>query len=132
MKSWAGAVGLMQLMPAASRQFKVQNAYDPEQNIHAGVMVLRYLDGLWVKTVADPNERLKFVLASYNVGVSHVIDARNLAAKYGKDPTKWDDNVETYLMLKTKRQYYKDPVVSAGILQVYGAGELREGSARKI
>jgi membrane-bound lytic murein transglycosylase F len=119
-KSWAGAIGLMQLMPAASRQFKVQNAYDPEQNIHAGVMVLRYLDGLWAKTVSDPEERLKFVLASYNVGVSHVIDARNLAAKYGKDPTKWDDNVEMYLALKTKRQYYKDPVVSAGYCRCLG------------
>ena len=119
-KSWAGAVGLMQLMPAASRQFKVQNAYDPEQNIHAGVMVLRYLDGLWAKTVSDPNERLKFVLASYNVGVSHVIDARNLASKYGKDPTKWDDNVETYLMLKTKPQYYRDPVASAGYCRCLG------------
>ena len=119
-KSWAGAVGLMQLMPAASRQFKVANAYDPKQNIHAGVEVLRYLDGLWAKTISDPNERLKFVLASYNVGVSHVIDARNLAAKYGKDPTKWDDNVETYLMLKTKRQYYRDPVVSAGYCRCQG------------
>ncbi|MEI9917184.1 MAG: transporter substrate-binding domain-containing protein [Bacteroidota bacterium] len=119
-KSWAGAVGLMQLMPAASRQFKVKNAYDPEQNIQAGVRVLQYLDGLWAKTVTDPNERLKFVLASYNVGVSHVIDARNLATKYGKDPTKWDDNVEMYLMLKTKRQYYRDPVVTAGYCRCMG------------
>lgn len=119
-RSWAGAVGLMQLMPAASKQFKVVNAYDPEQNIQAGVRVLQYLDKLWTKTIDDPGERLKFVLASYNVGVSHVIDARNLAAKYGKDPTKWDDNVETYLLLKTKSQYYRDPVVTAGYCRCYG------------
>jgi membrane-bound lytic murein transglycosylase F len=119
-RSWAGAVGLMQLMPAASKQFKVVNAYDPEQNIQAGVRVLQYLDRLWAKTIDDPNERLKFVLASYNVGVSHVIDARNLAAKYGKDPTKWDDNVETYLLLKTKPQYYRDPVASAGYCRCFG------------
>lgn len=119
-RSWAGAVGLMQLMPAASKQFHVANAYDPQQNIKAGVKVLQYLDGLWSKTVSDPNERLKFVLASYNVGVSHVIDARNLASKYGKDPTKWDDNVETYLALKTKSQYYRDPVVSAGYCRCLG------------
>jgi membrane-bound lytic murein transglycosylase F len=107
-------------MPAASKQFKLVNAYDPQQNIKAGVRVLQYLDGLWAKTVSDPNERLKFVLASYNVGVSHVIDARNLASKYGKDPTKWDDNVETYLLLKTKSQYYRDPVVSAGYCRCHG------------
>jgi membrane-bound lytic murein transglycosylase F len=119
-RSWAGAVGLMQLMPAASKQFKLANAYDPQQNIQAGIRVLLYLDKLWAKTIADPNERLKFVLASYNVGVSHVIDARNLAAKYGKDPTKWDDNVETYLLLKTKKQYYRDPVATAGYCRCYG------------
>jgi membrane-bound lytic murein transglycosylase F len=119
-RSWAGAVGLMQLMPAASKQFHVANAYDPEQNIKAGIRVLQYLDGLWSKTVSDPNERLKFVLASYNVGVSHVIDARNLASKYGKDPTKWDDNVEMYLMLKTKPKYYRDPVASAGYCRCVG------------
>jgi membrane-bound lytic murein transglycosylase F len=119
-RSWAGAVGLMQLMPAASKQFKLGNAYDPVQNIQAGIRVLQYLDGLWAKTVSDPAERLKFVLASYNVGVSHVIDARNLASKYGKDPTKWEGNVETYLLLKTKSQYYRDPVVSAGYCRCYG------------
>jgi len=119
-KSWAGAVGLMQLMPAAMQQFKVKNGYDPVQNIRAGIRVLQYHDKLWAKTVTDPNERLKFVLASYNVGLSHVIDARNLAAKYGKDPTKWDDNVELYLSLKTKSKYYKDPVVSAGYCRCQG------------
>lgn len=119
-RSWAGAVGLMQLMPAASKQFKLQNAYDPQQNIQAGIRVLLYLDKLWAKTIDDPNERVKFVLASYNVGLSHVIDARNLASKYGKDPTKWDDNVETYLLLKTKKQYYRDPVATAGYCRCYG------------
>jgi membrane-bound lytic murein transglycosylase F len=119
-KSWAGAVGLMQLMPAALQQFKVKNGYDPAQNIQAGIKVLEYHNKLWAKTVTDPDERLKFVLASYNVGLSHVIDARNLAAKYGKDPTKWDDNVELYLSLKTKSKYYRDPVVSAGYCRCQG------------
>lgn len=119
-KSWAGAVGLMQLMPAAVQQFKVKNAYDPEQNIRAGIRVLQYHDKLWAKTVADPNERIKFVLASYNVGLSHVIDARNLASKYGKDTTKWEGNVETFLSLKTKSKYYRDPVVTAGYCRCQG------------
>lgn len=119
-RSWAGAMGLMQLMPAAVQQFKVQNAYDPEQNIRAGIRVLQYHDKLWSKTVADPNERIKFVLASYNVGLSHVIDARNLASKYGKDTTKWEGNVEMYLSLKTKSKYYRDPVVTAGYCRCQG------------
>jgi membrane-bound lytic murein transglycosylase F len=113
-ESWAGAMGLMQLMPATIEQFKVKDVYDPAQNIRAGVRVLKHLDGLWAKTIEDRNERVKFVLASYNAGLTHVVDARNLARKYGKDPLKWDDNVEYYLTLLTDPQYYRDPVTAAG------------------
>jgi membrane-bound lytic murein transglycosylase F len=113
-KSWAGAQGLMQLMPATVTQFKVNDVYDPEQNIRAGVRVLGHLDKLWAKTVVDPNERVKFVLASYNAGISHVVDARNLARKNGKDPVKWDDNVQYYLTKLSDPKYYRDPLAAAG------------------
>jgi membrane-bound lytic murein transglycosylase F len=119
-ESWAGAVGLMQLMPATGEEFNVSNLYDPNQNVKAGVLFLKRLDDLWSKTVADQNERLKFVLASYNVGLSHVIDARNLTRKYGKNPVLWDDNVEYYLTQKSKSQFYRDPVVAAGYCRCEG------------
>lgn len=113
-ESWAGAMGLMQLMPATVAQFKVANVMDPGQNIQAGVKVLNHLDGIWSRTVKDPGERIKFVLASYNAGISHVADARNLARKYGKDPTLWDNNVGSYMQMLTNSKYYRDPVVAAG------------------
>jgi membrane-bound lytic murein transglycosylase F len=113
-ESWAGAMGLMQLMPAAAAQFKVNNVYDPEQNIRGGVRILKHLDDLWAKTIEDPNERVKFVLASYNAGLSHVVDARNLARKYGKDPLKWEDNVQYYFSMLNNSKFYRDPVVAAG------------------
>lgn len=119
-ESWAGAIGLMQLMPVTGEQFHVSNLYDPAQNIKAGVLFLKRLDELWSRTVEDQTERLKFVLASYNVGLSHVIDARNLTRKYGKDPVKWDDNVEFYLLQKSKSQFYRDPVVAAGYCRCEG------------
>jgi membrane-bound lytic murein transglycosylase F len=119
-QSWAGAVGLMQLMPDTGEQFDVSNLYDPKQNIKAGVLFLKHLDGLWAKTVADSLERTKFVLASYNVGLSHVIDARNLTRKYHKDPTRWDDNVEYYLLQKSKPQFYRDPEAVAGYCRCEG------------
>ncbi|MEQ9165913.1 MAG: lytic transglycosylase F, partial [Fulvivirga sp.] len=75
---------------------------------------LQYLDGLWLKTIKDDEERIKFVLASYNVGLGHVEDARNLANKYGADPTVWNDNVEKYLLLKSNRDYFTDPIVNSG------------------
>ncbi len=113
-KSWAGAYGLMQLVPETGRRFGAQKLYDPEQNIMAAGAFLKHLDGLWAKTVDDKKERQKFVLASYNVGLGHVVDARNLARKYNHNPTIWDDNVEKFLQLKSKREYFTDPIVKLG------------------
>jgi membrane-bound lytic murein transglycosylase F len=112
-ESWAGAVGLMQLMPAAAEQFGASDRTDPNQNLRAGAKCLKHFDKLWGKYVTNPHERLKFVLASYNAGLSHVVDARNLARKYGKDPAKWED-VESFLKQKSNPRYYRDPVVMAG------------------
>jgi membrane-bound lytic murein transglycosylase F len=113
-ESWAGARGLMQLMPETAKQFGVTNRDDPTQSIKAGVKYLKYLDSLWAKTIEDSEERLKFVLASYNVGLSHVVDARNLAGKNNLSPIHWEDNVEFFLIKKSDPEFYKDPVVEAG------------------
>ena len=112
-QSWAGAVGLMQLMPATAEQFGAADRTDPRQSLRAGAACLKHFDKLWSKYVSDPNERLRFILASYNAGLSHVVDARNLAKKYGKNPAKWDD-VESFLKQKSNPRYYRDPVVMAG------------------
>ena len=112
-ESWAGAVGLMQLMPETAAQFGALDRTNPNQSLKAGVRYLKYLDKLWGKNIRDPNERLKFVLASYNAGLSHILDARNLAKKYGKDPTKWDD-VESILVQKSNPKFYRDPIAVAG------------------
>ncbi len=113
-ESWAGAKGLMQLMPRTASEFGAHNLEDPRQNIRAGVGYLNFLQNYWMKKIPDPNERLKFILASYNAGLSHVVDARSLAEKYGKDPQVWFDNVEFYLTQKSEPEFYRDPVVTAG------------------
>jgi membrane-bound lytic murein transglycosylase F len=113
-ESWAGARGLMQLMPGTAKRFGATNLDDPRQSIRAGVGYLKYLDNYWAKKVSDPNERLKFVLASYNAGLSHITDARKLAEKHGKDPQLWEGNVEYFLTLKSDPKFYRDPVVAAG------------------
>lgn len=112
-ESWAGARGLMQLMPETAKRFGATNADDPQQNIRAGVNYLRYLDKYWAKNITDPDERLKFVLASYNAGLSHIIDARELAKKYDKTTVVWNE-VEYFLLKKSDSKYYRDPVVTAG------------------
>lgn len=113
-ESWAGAEGLMQLMPATAKQFGVKDVHNIEQNIRAGVRYLKWLDELWMEEVPDSAERLKIVLASYNIGPNHVKDARNLAKKYGADPNIWDENVEAYLLKKSEAKYYNDEVVKVG------------------
>ncbi|CAN5389352.1 transporter substrate-binding domain-containing protein [soil metagenome] len=111
--SWAGAVGLMQLMPSTAEQFGVVDRTNPYQSLKAGARYLKYLDKLWAKYIPDKNERLKFVLSSYNAGLAHIIDARALARKYGKDPGIWA-NVEFYLKQKSNPKYYRDPLVVSG------------------
>jgi membrane-bound lytic murein transglycosylase F len=113
-ESWAGARGLMQLMPGTAKRFGATNLDDPRQSIRAGVGYLKYLDKYWAKRVTDPGERLKFILASYNAGLSHITDARKLAEKHGKDPNVWNENVEYFLSKKSDPMFYRDPVVMAG------------------
>lgn len=112
-ESWAGARGLMQLMPETAERFGATNLDDPKQSIKAGVNFLKYLNKYWSESIADDDERLKFILASYNAGLSHIIDARQLAIKYKRNPNVWKD-VEYYLLLKSEPDYFRDPVVKAG------------------
>ncbi len=112
-RSWAGATGLLQLMPATAREFGVTNALDPTDNVQGAVKFLKWLQRYWEKRVPDEGERLKFILASYNCGAGHVEDAQRLTEKYGGDPQKWDD-VSYWLLQKSTQQYSSDPVVKFG------------------
>ena len=116
--SWAGAVGLMQLMPRTAGSFGLtkENAFNPELNIEAGVQYIKSLTLLFRK-VTDKEERIKFILAGYNCGPSHIMDAMALSTKYGKDPQIWNNNVEYYLLKKSEPEFYKDPVVKYGIFR---------------
>jgi len=113
-KSWAGAYGLMQLMPSTGQQFGIDIYSSPENNIRAGIKYIQWLQDLFEDKVDDEQERIKFILASYNVGPGHVLDARQLARKNGRDPEVWDNSVAYYLLRKSDPEYYHDPVVEHG------------------
>jgi membrane-bound lytic murein transglycosylase F len=111
--SYAGAVGLLQLMPVTLERFGVKNANDPYQSLMGGVKYLRYLDKFWRERVPSSNERLKFILASYNIGHGHVEDAWRLTLKHGENTQSWE-NVSQFLKRKSQVEFYSDPVVKSG------------------
>ncbi len=116
--SWAGAEGLMGIMPNTAKALGVtpHELKDPDAGIRAGVDCLRkFRQGF--SMVSDRDEKLKFVLASYNAGIGHIYDARRLAEKYGKDPSVWDNNVAEYVRLKSDPEYYNDSVCKHGYLR---------------
>jgi membrane-bound lytic murein transglycosylase F len=112
--SWTGAYGLMQIMPATAEAFGVENIEDPRQNIKGGILLLNSLNNQFIKLIPDSTERVKFVLAAYNIGLGHVNDAQRLAKKYGKNPLVWENNVDLYLRNKSEEKYFKDDVVRWG------------------
>ncbi|KPK82942.1 MAG: lytic transglycosylase [Bacteroides sp. SM23_62_1] len=113
-RSWAGAYGLMQLMPTTARRFGVSRNSSPDQQIRAGIEFIKWLDNRFKDQVPREDERIKFILAAYNVGYGHVVDAMNLAEKNGKNPKVWDQNVDEFLLKKSNPKYYLDPVVKYG------------------
>jgi membrane-bound lytic murein transglycosylase F len=115
-KSWTGARGLMQIMPATAKELGVTNRADPKHSITGGTT---YLKTLWDKfeEATDTVQRQKLTMASYNCGYYHVLDAQKLATKRGLDKNKWDDHVEDIILNLSIKKNYSDPVVSYGYVR---------------
>ena len=122
-----GAIGLMQLMPSTAKQYGVTVHSGTEEQIAAGVKYIKSLYRALPDEIPE-QERVHFVLGSYNIGLGHILDARRLAEKYGADPNVWYGNVETYLRLKSKPEYYRDSVSRNG----YANGRQATDFVRKI
>jgi len=103
-ESFAGAQGLLQVMPRTAKFMGFSKISKPEDGIHAGV---KYLD--WVRNRFEPtlpfNERMWFTLAAYNAGHGHVEDARRLARQKGWDGDRWFGNAEKAMLLLSKKKY---------------------------
>ena len=128
-RSWAGACGLMQIMPSTAQHvgLSMSKIYDPEANISAAVKYIKQLNDTF-SDIPDAQERRWFVLAAYNGGSLHIRDAMALAAKDGKKaPYRWRD-IERYVLLLRQPQYYNDPVVKHG----YMRGDETVGYVRRI
>ena len=116
-RSWAGACGLMQIMPGTADHLGLSraNIYDPEQNIAAAVRYIAELERSF-SDIREHSERTKFVLAAYNGGHFHIRDAMALARKNGRNATRWRE-VEPFVLGLSQPQYYNDPVVKNGYMR---------------
>ena len=96
-RSSAGAVGVMQLLPTTAKDPKVGIADidQVESNIHAGIKYLDYLRSRYFDDPAISKQDQTFLaLAAYNAGPSRMINLRAKAEAAGYDPNVWFDNVE--------------------------------------
>jgi len=101
----AGAIGLMQLMPATAKSLGVANPDNPEAGIHAGLKYLNRLRNRFDDHI-PMDERTWLALAAYNIGYDRVRRARESARESGLDPDKWFGNVEV-AMQQMNRSYWE-------------------------
>ena len=116
LESRQGAKGIMQIRPVVARHFKVpvESINDTETNIRLAGMLLSELETMLRMPASTPKQdRLSIILASYNAGIGHVLDARRLARVEGANPNSWAD-VSHYLELKSTPDYYEQEVVKCG------------------
>ena len=117
--SKAGAVGLMQLMPATAKRYGATDRYDPRQNVHAGA---RYLKSLIDRYGKD----LELALAAYNAGENAVDRCGRCIPAYGRPrPTcprscastrRWSRKPEPDLRQNPTRFYSARGTVSSPLL----------------
>lgn len=106
-KSSKGAGGIMQLLPSTFKEVSKKNPnikgslFDPKHNIAAGIFYNKELYDLW--HTKEGNERIHFMLASYNAGKGNIIKAQKIALKNGKDPHIWK-SISPYLKKVTGKR----------------------------
>ncbi|MBR3906589.1 MAG: transglycosylase SLT domain-containing protein [Bacteroidaceae bacterium] len=113
--STVGARGVMQMMPRTLQGLEVPDSLHAD-NRHNIMASARYLKSLFYmfRRVKNYDERINFVLASYNAGYGHIMDAMRLARKHGHDRHKWNASVDSFLIKKSIPEYYNDSICRNG------------------
>ena len=91
---------------ATAETIGITNRLDTHQSIMGGAKYLSQLIRRVPESVKGEN-RLRFALAAYNVGMGHIYDARKLAQQLSKNPNSWQD-LKTVLPLLLQKKYYKN------------------------
>jgi len=101
----AGAVGVMQVMPATAEKMQVGDVTQLEPNIHAGVKYIRFIvDQYFADEPMAALDKVLFAFASYNAGPAKIRALRAEAQSQGLDPNVWFDNVERIAAVRIGRE----------------------------
>lgn len=104
--SSTGVKGLMMLTLSTAKQVNIEDREDPKQSITGGAAYLSSIRKRLPEQIEGEQDRQWMTLASYNIGLGHLEDARKLTNKDGKNPNLWTD-VKQYLPLLSKKQWYE-------------------------
>ncbi|MDP5145013.1 membrane-bound lytic murein transglycosylase MltF [Shewanella sp. ULN5] len=104
-RSPTGVRGMMMLTRPTAEYVGVNDRLDAEQSIRGGAIYLKDMIDRLPESIPD-SQRIWFALASYNIGMGHVEDARKLTQSMGMDPSSWRD-VKKVLPLLQQSKYYK-------------------------
>ena len=99
-----GVRGLMMLTQATATQVGVTDRTDPAQSILGGADYLHSLQNRLSDRISG-DDRLWFAMASYNVGLGHVRDARKLTERQGGNPNLWVDVKQRLPLLRDKKYH---------------------------
>jgi membrane-bound lytic murein transglycosylase MltF len=122
-RSQAGAIGIMQLMPATGRALRVGDITKAEPNVHGGFKYLRQIYDKHLDTSSvDEQNRTLFAIAAYNAGSSRIASLRAEAEKKGLDPNVWFNNVE---LIAARRVGQETVVYVRNIYKYYIAYKLQ-------
>ncbi len=126
-KSHAGAIGVMQMLPSTARDKNVAipDIKKIEPNIQAGAKYLRFMADRYfpVKDGLDALNSAFFTFAAYNAGPARVAKLRSEAKKKGLDPNVWFNNVE---LIAAKRIGRETVQYVSNILKYYIAYKFLE------
>ncbi len=100
-----GVRGLMMLTHPTARQLGIQDRTDPQQSILGGARYLQSLMRRLPERISG-EDRLWLALASYNVGLGHVEDARVLTERQGGNPDLWHQVKQRLPLLRQKHYYH--------------------------
>lgn len=115
-RSHRGARGLMQVMRSVARDFGVPDdrINDPETNITLAVKLLQRIENtLRFSPKTSDDDRTRIILACYNAGMGHIIDARRLAVKHGVNHNSWAQ-LRPFIAMKGRPEWVDDEAVQNG------------------